>query len=209
MTTTTTTHNNDKLTRTEDDGCMIWSSAVLKVLARKDQLLLGRRRNAFPCLGTEHGGGGATTMTMTIMTITIEQQWRKMDVDVIICSPQAPRCKCLFSFVSAVTKKAASSTPPMRWAARCVVHVYSADSPVALSRPDDGVMIMILDFWILVFGIFYFGTSITLKAFAYVLTNWIAWYFCILAWFWSCKKNANFQNGQHSPFFFGLKNKPF
>ena len=37
---------------------------------------------------------------------------------------------------------AASSTPPMRWAARCVVHLYSADSPVALSRSDDNVVIM-------------------------------------------------------------------
>ena len=48
------------------------------------------------------------------------------------------------------TKHAASSTPPMRWAARCVVHLYSVDSLVALSRSDEGVMTMIvwLIFWI-------------------------------------------------------------
>ncbi len=34
---------------------------------------------------------------------------------------------------------AASSAPPLRWAARCVVYLYSADSPVALSRSDDEV----------------------------------------------------------------------
>ena len=39
---------------------------------------------------------------------------------------------------------AASSAPTMRWAARCVVHLYSADSPVALSRSDENVMITFL-----------------------------------------------------------------
>ena len=34
---------------------------------------------------------------------------------------------------------AAASTPPMRWAAWRVVYLYSADSPVALSRSDDEV----------------------------------------------------------------------
>ena len=38
-------------------------------------------------------------------------------------------------------KNAASSTPPWRWAARCVVHLYSVDSPVALSRSDDEVRV--------------------------------------------------------------------
>ena len=36
---------------------------------------------------------------------------------------------------------AVASTPPMRWTARCVVHLYSADSPVALSRSDDEVRV--------------------------------------------------------------------
>ena len=40
------------------------------------------------------------------------------------------------------TTHAASSTPPNTWAARCVVHWYSADSLVALSRSDEDVMTM-------------------------------------------------------------------
>ena len=48
---------------------------------------------------------------------------------------------------------AASSTPPMRWAARCVVHLYSADSPVALSRSDDNAMLMFVYIMCSAFGI--------------------------------------------------------
>ena len=43
----------------------------------------------------------------------------------------------------------ASSTPPLRCASRHAVYLYSADSPVALSRSGDHVMIMILDFGLL------------------------------------------------------------
>ena len=43
----------------------------------------------------------------------------------------------------------ASSTPPLRCASRHAVSLYSADSPVALSRSGDHVMIMILDFGLL------------------------------------------------------------
>ena len=77
---------------------------------------------------------------------------------------RARRSQCLLLCFRTMKPKqnAASSAPPMRWAARCVVYVYSADSPVALSRSDGIHMIMVL-FEVGFFNFTFFGKSNNIK----------------------------------------------
>ena len=74
--------------------------------------------------------GGKWTMTRVILMMPLTQTPLVGPAVAMPCSYVATQ-KTKYN---QRTNHAAFSTPPMRWAARCVVNLYSAGSPVGLAR---------------------------------------------------------------------------